>query len=153
MLLLFCLIIFAQAEIVEKQENVPENIPQTLEEPRELKGAGKGITLDLAINVDVNKLLEQVFSAAKKAFTKPPSTSYQVRYPDGSNSRWISAQYNGLVISAYYHKTKWHSASVQSGAIIKKKYRSEAPKGQWAVAFCDSDTSIFSIDKTFYDDW
>ena len=145
MLVLFCLILFAQAEIVEQPE------PRTLEEQPTLKQAGKVVNVNLGINADVNEILKAAFKAMGKTFVKPSSTGYQVRYPDGTNSRWISAQYSGLLISAYFHKTKSHSATVVPKSLLfSTKYRSEAPAGKWAIAVSDA---TYMGDKTYYDHW
>ena len=57
----------------------------------------------------------------------------------------VSCQSNGLVISANYHSTQQHSATVQGSSTCK----SIAPPGYWAVAY--SKNKIFGVTKTFYD--
>jgi hypothetical protein len=51
---------------------------------------------------------------------------------------WYSSVQNGLVISAYYHPTKYHTATAQRVAVlfgtIRKQAKSRAGPGKWAVA-------------------
>ena len=100
-----------------------------------------GFTLNLNVDVNVNDLLRQIAGFA-------PS-SYNDRYPDGG--RWISVQSDGIVISAYFHPTKWHSATVKTGFRHDRVAKSEAPPGKWAVAQIKRD--IFGGDQTFYNLW
>lgn len=67
---------------------------------------------------------------------------------DNGAARWISCQSEGLVISACYHRTKWHSATVQTGiGPFFHEVKSRAPPGQWAVAWQNAN----GRDMVFYD--
>ena len=84
------------------------------------------------INVDANDLLNRVGLAGR--------CSYQSQYLDNGNARWISCQSGGKVISACYHKTKSHSATVETGGQgpFYTKNQSTAGPGEWAVAVVGS---------------
>ena len=62
--------------------------------------------------------------------------SIQTRDFEGG-ARWYSAVDNGLVVSAYFHPTMWHSATAQRiGAVFhtkRKEAKSRAKPGEWAV--------------------
>ena len=105
------------------------------------KDAMPTFTSSLNINVDVVELIRTVVGLV------PARSSYNDRSLDGGNARWISCQTDGKVISACYHKTKWHTATVQTGLLIKHEAKSRAPAGQWAVAMLNSE---LGVDKTFY---
>lgn len=105
------------------------------------KDAMPTFTSSLNINVDVVELIRTVVGLV------PARSSYNDRSLDGGNARWISCQTDGKVISACYHKTKRHTATVQTGLLIKHEAKSEAPAGQWAVAMLNSE---LGVDKTFY---
>lgn len=99
-------------------------------------------TSSLNINVDVAELVKIALHCV------PPKMSYNDRVLDNGNARWISCQAGGKVISACYHKTKEHSATVQTGIWpLNHEAKSTASAGQWAVAYLNSE---LGVDKTFY---
>ena len=98
-------------------------------------------TVALNFDVDVVELIKTV------AGMIPPKSSYNDQTLDNGNACWISCQTGGLVILACIHKTKEHSATVQTG-LMKHQAKSVAPAGQWAVAIHNSEP--FGVDKTFY---
>ena len=98
-------------------------------------------TSALSITVSVAELIKAVVGLV------PEKSSYNDRTLDNGNARWISCQTGGKVISACYHKTKEHSATVQTGLLIKHEAKSVAPAGKWAVAVLNSE---LGVDKTFY---
>ena len=99
----------------------------------------------LAITTGVVELIQEVAGLTLSR------GSLNDRWLEDGEARWISCQSEGWVISACYHKTKWHSASVETGKFwpLHKKARSEAPPGEWAVTWVSSG----GWDKTFYDYW
>ena len=111
-------------------------------------------TVSFNIDVDANKLIEQVGSATNR-------NSYNDRYFDNNNGRWISCQANGILYSCCFHKTKNHSATCEVhnnftknfgvGDKIVRSAKSTAPPGKWCIAYCDS--GKLGGDKTFYDFW
>lgn len=102
----------------------------------------KSLNLNLNIDVDVAELIKTVSGLI------PTRESYSDDQTlDGGNARWISCQYDGKVISACYHKSKNHSATVQTG-LLKRQAKSSAPAGKWAVAMVNSEP--FGVDRTFY---
>ncbi|CAL6009229.1 Conserved_hypothetical protein [Hexamita inflata] len=100
--------------------------------------------IKLNIDVDVNTLINQIISG----FTPD---SYNSQFKDNGNGRFISVQGNGKVIAAYFHKTKWHSATAITGLNHDRKAKSDAPPGEWATAYIKHD--IFGGDQTFYNEW
>ena len=60
-----------------------------------------------------------------------PASCHDTRPDDGG--RFISVQKDGQVIAAYFHPTRTHSATAQSG-ITHKRETASAPAGKWAVA-------------------
>ena len=112
------------------------------------------ITVNFDINVDANTLIQQVGSATNRS-------SYNDRYFDGNQGRWISCQSDGILYSMCYHKTKQHSATCEVhnnftknfgvGDKIVRSAKSEAPPGKWAIAYCNS--GKLGGDKTYYNAW
>lgn len=112
------------------------------------------ITVNFNINVDVNKLIEQVGSSSNR-------TSYNDKYFDNNQGRWISCQADGILYSMCYHKTKQHSATCEVHNNFTQKLgvddkivrssKSEAPPGLWAIAYCNS--GKLGGDKTYYNCW
>lgn len=99
-------------------------------------------TLALNINVDVAELVKIALKTA------PSKLSYSSQTLDGGNGRWISCQTGGKVISACFHKTKNHSATVQTGIWpFIHQSKSTASPGEWAVAYRNSEPGV---DKTLY---
>ena len=100
--------------------------------------------INLGITVDVNKLLSQIGEALN-------ASSCQSQLIDNGEGRWISSQANGKVISACYHKTKNHSATVETGGQgpFYTCQKSTAGPGEWAVAKVGSR----GWDRTHYDFW
>ena len=111
-------------------------------------------TINLNINVDVNKLIEQVVSSTER-------NSLNDRYFDNNQGRFISCQAGGKLISMCFHQTKQHSATCEVhnnftknfgvGDKVVRSAKSEAPPGRWAIAYCDS--GRLGGDKTFYNCW
>lgn len=112
------------------------------------------LNVNLPINVDANKLIEQIGTASNR-------NSYNDRYFDDNNGRWISCQANGILYSMCFHKTKQHSATCEVHNNFTKNFfvpdhvvrsaKSEAPPNQWAIAYCDS--GKLGGDKTYYNCW
>ena len=110
--------------------------------------------VSLNINVDVNKLIEQVVSSTER-------NSLNDRYFDNNQGRFISCQAGGKLISMCFHQTKQHSATCEVhnnftknfgvGDKVVRSAKSEAPPGRWAIAYCDS--GKLGGDKTFYNCW
>ena len=110
--------------------------------------------VSLNINVDVNKLIEQVVSSTER-------NSLNDRYFDNNQGRFISCQAGGKLISMCFHQTKQHSATCEVhnnftknfgvGDKVVRSAKSEAPPGRWAIAYCDS--GRLGGDKTFYNCW
>ena len=111
-------------------------------------------TINLNINVDVNKLIEQVVSSTER-------NSLNDRYFDNNQGRFISCQAGAKLISMCFHQTKQHSATCEVhnnftknfgvGDKVVRSAKSEAPPGRWAIAYCDS--GRLGGDKTFYNCW
>ncbi|KAH0793658.1 hypothetical protein GPJ56_002379 [Histomonas meleagridis] len=109
------------------------------------------MNISLNINVDANKLIDQVACATNRS-------SINDRYFDNDNGRFISCQSDGKLIAACFHKTKSHSATCEVHNNFTKNFgvpdhivrsaKSSAPAGVWAVAYCDS--GKLGGDKTFY---
>ena len=91
------------------------------------------------IDVDVFKIFECIGAVR---------SSYKSEILDNGNGRWISCQENGQVISACYHKTKNHSATVETGGMgpFFNSKKSTAGPGEWAVAIVGSR----GWDRTYY---
>lgn len=99
------------------------------------------ISVNLNINCDLNDLVREIGGGISgSAFSDQ-------NFPDGS--RFISSLENGVVISAYNHPTKWHSATAEGG-IGGKTGRSQKPPGEWAIA---KGFGILAGRKAFYNSW
>ena len=81
-----------------------------------------------------------VFELLTTAYLFHPRGPFNDRWFDKGVARCISCQGVGVVFSACYHATKWHSVRVQTGIrpFIHEE-RCEAPPGQWAIAWLPSD--------------
>ena len=105
-------------------------------------------TSTLSINCDV---VELVRTTAFFFLLREP---FNDRWFDNGDARWITYRKAGWVISACYHRTKWHSARVETGLWpFHQSAGCQAPPGQWAVAWLNS----YGRDRSFYafggDDW
>lgn len=99
------------------------------------------INVNLNINCDLNQLIQQIGLGLS-------GSAYSDRtFQDGS--RFVSCLDNGIVIAAYNHPTKWHSATADGG-IGGKTGKSEKPPGQWAVA---KGSAGIAGRKTYYNSW
>ena len=94
--------------------------------------------VNLGINVDVFQLVKSVVNVTQ-------NTSFNEKWYDNNKGRWISCQVGGYLISANFHSTQQHSATV----IGSSQCKSTAPPGKWAVAFTNN--SMFGGNKTSYD--
>ena len=101
------------------------------------------VITNLNINADAGDILKTVLGMV------PSRESYNDQWKHNGDARWISYQTGGMVVSAYFHKTKFHYATVQTGLVWKREAKSSAPAGQWAVA---SINSIMGGDRTYYDE-
>ena len=94
-------------------------------------------TLNFGINIDATQIIQTIVNTTQKS-------SYNDRYIDNNQGRWISCQAGGFLISACYHSTQQHSATV----IGRAQCKSIAPPGQWAVAYTNN--RMLGGNKTFY---
>ena len=100
--------------------------------------------LDLGMEVSSDELVGRVLSSRRGNW---PSSCHDTRPPEGG--RFISVQRDGMLISAYYHPSRNHTATVVTGRVFDKKDKASAPPGRWAVATIYRDIS--GRDRTFYD--
>ena len=95
----------------------------------------------LAVTIAAVELIQIV------ANLKLEKSSYQ-EHDLEEGARWISCQRQGWVISACYHPTKWHTATVRTGVWpFNHEDKSRARPGEWAVAWHKCE---LGVDKTFY---
>ena len=94
------------------------------------------------MEVGVDELVGKVLHSRRGRW---PASRHDTRFDDGG--RFISVQKDGQVISAYYHPTRRHSATAQSG-LTQARETASAPAGLWAVATIPS--GVTGHDRTFY---
>ena len=99
-------------------------------------------TLSLSATVDLNTLVSQIGNAIGKALSRGNFCSQEV-----GGGVFVSAVDGGVVVAAYYHPTKFHSATACGGVGGGGTVKSTASAGKWAVA-----TSSAGIGgrKTYY---
>ena len=100
-------------------------------------------TLKLSGKVDINTLVNQIGSVIKAALNRSNFCN-QVQKDGG---RFVSAVNGNQVVAAYYHPSKFHSATACGGIGGGGTVKSTANAGKWAVA-----TSSAGIGgrKTYY---
>lgn len=106
------------------------------------RGNSVSISIKLPFDVDVVKL----FQVALKITVNGDKFQHDETI-DGGKGHWISGLHNGLLICAFYHKTKKHHVFVKSGIFDSK---SNALPGHWAIASLDSTILRLSLNKTNY---
>ena len=87
-------------------------------------------TLKLSGKVDINTLVNQIGSVIKAALNRSNFCN-QVQKDGG---RFVSAVNGNQVVAAYYHPSKFHSATADGGIGGGGAVRSTANAGEWAVA-------------------
>ena len=95
--------------------------------------------VSLGLNCDINELLRQIGLDGKIDRTAVCSS-------DLDGGRFVSAMSNGLVLAAYYHPSRRHSATA-IGGVFGPQTKSTVNPGKWAVAFVSK--GKFG-NKTFY---
>ena len=99
--------------------------------------------INLNINVDVNQLLNQIGGVVGRVFYKANFSDQRV-----GGGRFISTiTTSGLVVAAFNHPTKFHSATADGGFLGGGVSKSTAPAGIWAVAWSSAGVSG---KKTYY---
>ena len=120
-----------EAKTLEETKAI--EVTKAIEEKPELKFAVTTIILTSVISVTVGFVLTKVFEKIHYQLT----VGYTVdTYNENGKGRWLSDIKDGVVMSAYYHKTKKHSATCQGGFGGGGQIRAIAPAGQWAIALC-----------------
>lgn len=100
---------------------------------------GGEINLILSENVDINTFLNQVGAFIGRTLNCSGVTE---RKGDG---RWISYSSKTLVLSAFFHESKRHTATVRADADEEKSVKNA---GSWAIAYLKG--SGMRAKKTFY---
>ena len=96
------------------------------------------ILLTAAIGATVTFILNKVYD---KIYFHLTNSNCIDTYNDSGNGRWLSNIKDGWVMSAYYHKTKRHTATCNGGTLGGGQIRAEAPAGSWAIALCKAGIS------------
>jgi hypothetical protein len=90
------------------------------------------------ISLDVNKLLDQIVSVANWR----PTTFTQ---RDVAGGIWVTSVEDGKVLSAYWHPSRWHRASVNGKVEVKGDW---VEPGKTAISIA---SSAFFGNKSYYD--
>lgn len=85
------------------------------------------------INLDVNRLIDQVWPGKRSAVAKTDQ--------DVGGGRFISLLCGEKLVSMYFHPTKRHSATANG----RREVKSVKNAGKWAIAEVDAKTSL--LDK------
>ena len=96
------------------------------------------IILTAAITATVTFLLDKVFD---KIYFHLTNSNTIDTYNENGNGRWLSNIKDGYVMSAYFHKTKRHTATCDGGFLGGGQIRAEADPGKWAIALCKAGIS------------
>ena len=116
-----------EKEIMEKEEPVlKEAIAITT------------IIVTAAITCTVSFILTKVY---EKIYYQLTNSNCVDTYNENGNGRWISNIKDGYVMSAYFHKTKRHTATCNGGTLGGGQIRAEASAGNWAIALCKAGVS------------
>lgn len=98
---------------------------------------------DREFHVDAGKIFEKI----DNKLSSPEALGIQYKDEEKEGGRWLSLISEKYLISAYYHPTKRHSASVTNGFIKTNKSRVSKREGEWAIAFLP--TTLF-FNRPFY---
>ena len=101
------------------------------------------VTVSFSASLDLNQFLDQL--ARVTGYILSLRQNIVVSSPH-AGTKWISYKDSEIVLSAYYHPTKVHTATASNG----KDYRSEAAPGEWAVAICSN--KFFEHSRTYYNE-
>ena len=85
------------------------------------------------IGVSVTRILNIVYD---KIYYELTHSNTVDTYNENGKGRWLSNIKDGYVMSAYYHKTKRHTATCDGGLFGGGQIRAEASAGSWAIALC-----------------
>lgn len=94
------------------------------------------VELDIEDNKEMNIDARAIFDKIDNTLGSTPeimAKKYQDQIVD--EGRWISFINEKYVISAYFHPTKRHSATVMNGFIKKNISKVLKEKGEWAIAY------------------
>lgn len=85
------------------------------------------------MNIDVRNIIEKIDNTVSGPdfLDKTQNLLDQIR----AEGRWISVMTPNYTISAYFHPTKKHSATVINGFFFKTISRVIEEKGKWAIAY------------------
>ena len=113
--------------------------------------SGNSKALHFGIDIDPEEIVKSVTSATERE-------SFNSRYFDNDDGRYISCQVDGKLISASYHETKHHSATCEVHNHFRQMFgaedeivrsaKSDAKPGEWAVACCTA--GKLGGNKTYY---
>ena len=99
-------------------------------------------TLGLDGKVDLNKLLDQIVSIIGKVLSRNNFSRQEV-----GGGVFVSAIRGNEVVAAYYHPSKYHSATAVGGIGGGGTVKSSAGAGKWAIAYSKAG---ISGRKTYY---
>ena len=126
-------------EIQDFERKLEEKELKKKDHPRLLEAISvTTIVISTVIGVTITYILNTVYDKIKYELTNSNTVD---TYNEDGKGRWLSNIEDGYVMSAYYHKTKRHSATCNGGFLGGGQIRAEAPAGSWAIALCKAGIS------------
>ena len=116
------------------EENKAEEDEPILKEPITIAT----IIVSAAIGATVTFILTKVY---EKIYYHLTNSNTVDTYNENGKGRWLSNIKDGYVMSAYFHKTKRHTATCDGGFLGGGSIRATAGPGQWAIAACKAGIS------------
>lgn len=91
------------------------------------------IDIESNMYVDYRTIIKKIDKTFDDSYLKKNKSNFsdQIKL----EGRWIFLLTENYVISAYFHPTKTHSATVINGFFIKNKLRVIKEKGKWAISY------------------
>lgn len=105
--------------------------------------SGNKDNISININLDLNKLVDQIGSLIGKVLYKTNFTRREVL-----GGIFVSAMTGDTVVSAFYHPSRTHSATADGGWLGGGQAKSISLPGKWAIAYSSQGVGKR---KTFYD--
>ena len=136
-LFLICLITGQEVQVLDtklKDKEIMEEEEPVLKEAITITT----ILVTAAIGATVTFILNKVYD---KIYYHMTNSNTIDTYNENGNGRWLSNIKDGYVMSAYYHKTKTHTATCDGGLLGGGQIRAKADPGQWAIALCKAGIS------------
>ena len=87
--------------------------------------------IDTPLDFFVNKLCEKIYYELT-------TNNLVDTINENGKGRWISYVDEYIVVSGYYHETKWHSATCDGGTLGDGQIRETAEPGKYAWATCQA---------------